>query len=376
MANNLDLGSIDGRAAGGVLTIDLDALQDNYRRLCAEAKPARTAAVVKADAYGIGMAGAAPALYDAGCRLFFVAQLIEAFQLKLFLPSDATIAVLNDIQPGMEAATADAGFVPVLNSISSVKAWGTLCRKRRQKLAAMLQIDSGMCRLGLDTKEIKQLVADPEIFRLADIQYILSHLACSDECASDMNPNQLAILKKLLKKLPAAQISLANSGAVYLGKDYGFNLVRPGIALYGVDPHGQSPSRLRPVIRLEARVIQTRRVPAGAKIGYGGTFVTKRPAHIATLAVGYADGWHRSLGNRGAAYFAGKRLPVIGRISMDSMMLDVTALRKAAPQRGDLVELIGPNQTLEDIARDADTIPYEILTSLGHRYERRYIRSE
>ncbi|RCL02257.1 MAG: alanine racemase [Candidatus Tokpelaia sp. JSC189] len=376
MNNNFDSDNIDSGAAGGLLIIDLDALQDNYRRLCAEAKPARTAAIVKADAYGIGAAQAAPALYKAGCRLFFVAQLIEALQLKPLLSPDATIAILNDIHPGMETTTADAGFIPVLNSLSSIEAWGDLCRKRREKLPAMLQIDTGMCRLGLDIKEIKQLVADPEIFNLADIYYILSHLACSDDSANNMNYTQLITLKKLLKKLPTAHVSFANSAAVYLGKDYRFDLVRPGIALYGIDPHGQTPSRLQPVVQLKARVIQTRSVPAGLKIGYGGTFLTKYPTQIATLAVGYADGWHRSLGNRGAAYFAGRRLPIIGRISMDSMMLDITTLGRKGPQRGDLVELIGPNQMLEDIARDADTIPYEILTSFGHRYERRYIQSE
>ncbi|RCL01045.1 MAG: alanine racemase [Candidatus Tokpelaia sp. JSC188] len=375
MDNNFDSLDINS-CAGGILTVDLDALRDNYCRLCVEAKPAKTAAVVKADAYGIGMAQAVPALYKAGCRLFFVAQLTEAFKLRPLLSSNVAIAILNDIQPGVEGITADAGFIPVLNSISSIEAWGTLCRKRRKKLPAMLQIDSGMCRLGLDTKEIKQLIADPKIFDLANICYILSHLACSDTCTNSMNYIQLATLKRVLKKLPATRVSFANSSAIYLGKDYRFDLVRPGIALYGIDPYGAMPSRFHPVIQLNARIIQVRSVPAGTKIGYDGTFLIKRPSRIATLAVGYADGWHRSLSNRGAAYFAAKRLPIVGRISMDSMMLDITDLGRQAPRRGDLVELIGPNQIVEDIARDADTIPYEILTSLSHRYKRYYIQSK
>jgi alanine racemase len=375
MGDNLDSDRIDGRAAGGVLTINLDALQHNYRLLRAGAKPAGTAAVVKADAYGIGAGQAAPALYEAGCRMFFVAQLIEAFRLRPYLPADAEIAVLNDIQPGMEATAAEAGFLPVLNSLSSVEAWEALCREKGRRLPAMLQLDSGMSRLGLDAAETRKLAANPEIFNRADIRYILSHLACSDERANSMNRKQLASFKKLLKKLPAAPVSLANSGGIYLEKAYRFDLVRPGIALYGVDPHGLSPSRLQPVIRLEARVIRTCHVPAGVRIGYGGTYTTMQPAQVATVAVGYADGWLRSLGNCGSAFFSGHRMPVIGRVSMDSMMLDVTALGKAAPRRGDLVELIGPNQPLEHVARDAGTIPYEILTSLGHRYDRHYIRS-
>jgi len=373
MNNNLDF---DSRAAGGILTIDLDAVQHNYKILSAEAKPAGTAAVIKADAYGIGAVQIAPALYKAGCRMFFVAQLIEAFQLRPCLPDDAEIAILNDIQPGMEAVTADAGFIPVLNSFSSIKTWSALCREKKQKLPAMLQLDSGMSRLGLDAEEAGQLAANPEIFDRADIRYILSHLAYSDEYANDINNKQLITLKKLLKKLPSLPVSFANSGGIYLGKDYRFDLVRPGIALYGVDPHGQKPSRLRPVIKLEARVIQTRHVGAGIEIGYGGTWLTTQPTHIATVAVGYADGWLRSLGNCGSAYFSDYRLPIIGRISMDSMTLDVTALGKTAPRRGDLIELIGPNQRVEDVARNAGTVPHEILTALGHRYDRRILKSQ
>lgn len=375
MAKNHNSGAIDGREAGGVLTIDLDALQHNYKVLRSQTKPAVTAAVVKADAYGIGAARAAPALYEAGCRIFFVAQLIEAFRLKPYLPGAARIAILNDIQPGMAPVTADAGFIPVLNSLPSVKSWIALCRKRKQKLPAMLQLDSGMSRLGLDAKETGQLIRMPEIFKHADICYILSHLACSDECDNAMNDAQLKCLEKLLAKLPAAPVSFANSGGIDLGADYRFNLVRPGIMLYGVNPQGRPSPQLRPVIRLEARVIQTRQVKTGAKIGYGGTYLAAQPTQVATIAVGYADGWLRSLGNCGSAYFCGQRLPVIGRISMDSMTLDVTALGKAAPRRGDLIELIGPHQPLEAVARDAGTIPYEILTSLGHRYDRHYIIS-
>jgi len=367
--------AIDGRAAGGVLTIDLTALQHNYKVLSTEARPAMTAAVVKADAYGIGVRQAAPALYQAGCRMFFVAQLIEAFELRPCLPDDAKIAVLNDIQPGMEAATAAAGFIPVLNSLPSAMAWLALCRQQQRKLPAMLQLDSGMSRLGLDAQEAAALIANPEIFAQADILYILSHLACSDDPASTMNPTQLATLKNWLAALADIPVSLASSGGLDLGADYRFDLVRPGIALYGVDPHAHIPARLRPVVGLAARVIQTRQVEAGARIGYGGTYTAQQPAHVVTVAVGYADGWHRALGNRGWGWFGGQRLPIIGRVSMDSMTLDATALGPAAPQRGDLIELIGPHQTLQDVARDAGTIAYEILTSLGHRYDRRYMTS-
>ncbi|RCL02406.1 MAG: alanine racemase [Candidatus Tokpelaia sp. JSC161] len=361
------------QAAGGILTINLFALQRNYKLLMSIAKPASIAAVVKADAYGIGARHAAYALYQAGCHIFFVAQLNEAMQLKSFLPNHAQIAILNDVQPGMETKTAAAGLIPVLNSLSSIKAWSALCQKKKRKFPAMLQLDTGMSRLGLNEKEVKKIAKNPEIFHYAKIAYLLSHLASDDICDSQRNIEQLASLEKLLAILPKSSVSFINSSGLALGPSYRFDLVRSGIALYGIKSQKDLPFCLQPVVKLEARVIQTRYVPAGTRVGYGGTYQTTQESKITTVSVGYADGWLRSLSNSGSAYFLGKRMPIIGRISMDSMTLDATALGALAPSRGDLVELIGMNQSLENVAHDAGTIPYEILTSLGKRYDLRYI---
>jgi len=363
---------------GGVLSVDLNALQHNYRLLVARANPAQVAGVVKADAYGIGAAPVARALFAAGCRCFFVAQFVEALRLRPFLPQAARIGVLNDFQPGLAAQLADAGVIPVLNCLESVNEWAALCRQRGQKLPAMLQIDSGMARLGLDAQELAQLTAQPDIFELADILYLISHLACADEKENSYNQIQLDYLRHILTKLPPRPVSFANSGGVFLRHDFAFDMVRAGIALYGVDPHGKGANDkgangLRPVISLQAYVIQTRRIKALDYVGYGCSYQAKDFMPVATIAVGYGDGWPRALSNIGAAFWRGVRLPIIGHVSMDSITLDISALPEDALKRGDMVELIGSHQTLSSVARDAGTIPYEILTNLGQRYERHYI---
>lgn len=368
-----DMEDLLGLSAGGVLTVDLNALVHNYRILVRQAYPAKVSAVVKANAYGVGVDIIAPPLYRAGARMFFVAQANEAIELQSILPTDVTIAVLNDIQPGFAAIAAERGILPVLNSLDSIYEWQALCQKVKKKLPALLQLDTGMSRLGLDELEFEILADNPEIFDYADIKFIISHLACADERDTQPSFDQLNRMKTMLARLPKTPVALANSAGVFLGPDFRFQLVRPGLGLYGIDPMGETGKFLRPVVSLEACVIQQRLVKEGVRVGYGGTFITKRPSRLATIAVGYADGWHRCLGDKGAAYFSGVRLPIVGRISMDSMTIDVTDLSENLLKRGDYVELIGKHQSIDEVARDAGTIPYEILTSLGRRYERRYI---
>ncbi len=357
-------------AASGVLTTDLAALQHNYHTIAARVAPARASAVVKADAYGLGADKAAPAFHAAGCRDFFVAHLGEAIALKPSLPADATLYVLNGLQPGAEAAAARENIVPVLNSLEQVENWRSLAKSLGRTLPALLQIDTGMSRLGLPAKELDRLVADPSLLDGIDVRYIMSHLACGDEPENPANAAQLTAMKAALGRLPKAPVAFANSGGSFLGHGYHFNLARPGVALYGVGPAGGG---IRPVLTLSARVIQVREIEAGVAVGYGGAYVAKGPMRIATIAVGYADGWLRALSNRGSAFFGDMRLPVVGRVSMDSITLDASALPEGTLKLGSLVELIGPHQTLEDVARDCDTIPYEILTALGHRYARIYV---
>ncbi|PQA75011.1 alanine racemase [Brucella oryzae] len=358
-------------AAGGVLTIDLSALRHNYSAIARHIAPTRAAAVVKADAYGLGAGRVAPAFYDAGCRDFFVAHLGEAIALKPFLQPDATLYVLNGLQPGTEEACAREGILPVLNSLEQIENWAALAARQGKKLPALLQLDTGMSRLGLPPKEFERLLENPKLLDNIDIKFVISHLASGDEPENAANARQLANMTALLARLPKLPVAFANSGGVFLDKTYHFDLARPGIALYGVGPE----SEIVPVLTLSARVIQVRDVDKGAAIGYGGTYVAEGPMRVATIAVGYADGWFRSLSNKGAAFFGDTRLPIIGRVSMDSITLDVSALPEGALKLGSLVELIGPHQRLEDVARDCDTIPYEILTALGNRYARVYVES-
>ena len=368
-----------GEAAGGVLTIDCGALTDNYRLLRAQVAPARAAAVVKANAYGLGAPDMVPELIAAGCRDFFVAHLGEALELLPTLrdahgtPDEAEprLYVLNGLMPGSEGTCAAAGIIPVINSLNQLARWAGTAAARGEKLPAVLQFDSGMSRLGMAPEDadaiIRQGLADT-----LDIRAIMSHLASADEPDNPQNDDQLRVLRSIAAAFPDALVSFANSGGAFLGADFHGALARPGIALYGGAPTATGKNPMRPVVRLDVRVIQTRTVPAGARIGYGGAFVAPSAMRLATLAAGYADGLPRCLGNRGAAWFEGVRLPMVGRVSMDSLIVDATALPEGALVEGALVELIGPHQSLDELATAAGTISYELLTQLGRRYHRRY----
>ncbi len=353
---------------GGVLTIDLAALRANWLAIAAHVAPARTAAVVKADAYGLGAARVAPMLAAAGCRNFFVAHLGEALALKPLLPPDARLYVLNGLQPGMEATCAQAAVIPVLNSLAQARNWAA----HALTSPAALQIDSGMSRLGLPDDELAQLMRERLPLHLV---LLMTHLACADVPGDAANAAQLACFEALAARLPPLPRSLANSAGCFLPRAFHGDLVRPGIALYGVRIPPGLPSPIRPVVALDACVVQVRTIPAHRGVGYGLAFRPDAEARIATIAVGYGDGWPRRIGPRGAAWHGGTRLPIAGRVSMDSITLDVTALPAGTLALGDTVELIGQHQSLEQVAADAGTIPYEILTSLGHRYARRWIEA-
>lgn len=353
--------------AGGWLTIDLAAVVANYRAVQAAAAPSRVAAVVKADAYGLGAAPVAAALARAGCHDFFVADLAEALGLRAGLGGDPDIYVLNGLFPGSEAAAQAAAIIPVLNSREQVRRWADLAKATAARLPAVVQVDTGMSRLGMDAEDVAWLAGAAALADL-DVRYLMSHLACADADDGAVSALQRAEFERLAAMLPPWPRTLANSAAALTDPQAHGDLVRAGIALYGA----VSGEGLRPVVTLSGRVLQTRTLRRGAGVGYGMTYRAKGAERIATIAVGYADGWPRALGNRGAAWFGGVRLPIIGQVSMDSMMIDVSALPSDALGLGDAVELIGPHQTLADVADLAGTIPYEILTRLGHRYARSY----
>jgi alanine racemase len=360
-------------ALSGVLSIDLGALKANYRLLTEQLFPATCGAVVKADAYGLGADRVGPALAEAGCLDFFVAHLVEARNLKRHLPSEARIVVLNGLLPGGEACAASNGFIPVINSLAQLSNWSMAAERHGSPLPAVLQFDTGMSRLGLSGAETAALCGDPDLLRNIDVQFIMSHLASADESLNTQNADQLSRMGAIAERFPTARVCLANSGGISLGRDFHSAMARPGLALYGGVANDRLDSPPKPVVSLSIRVIQTRTVPEGTLIGYGGSYRAGSQMRLATLAAGYADGLPRSLSSRGAAYAYGHRLPIVGRVSMDSMTVDISSLPEDALGLGSLVELIGSQQTLEDIARDAGTISYEILTGLGERYHRQYV---
>lgn len=365
---------LSGEAQGypGYLTIDLSALRRNYERLVAMAAPARVSAVVKADAYGLGAVRVAETLVDAGCRHFFVAHMGEASSLRPHLPDDAQLFVLNGLLPGAEAACAAAHVTPVLNSFAQLRRWRAQARIEGKRLPAILQFDTGMSRLGFAPGDRPALHAEIKASPEIEVLYVMSHLAAADEPEDAENAAQLADMQAVVREFAPLPFSLANSGGVLLGSAYHGALVRPGIALYGGAPQAHAPNPMEPVASLFIAVLQTRTVPAGTRIGYSGTHVAAAETRLATLAAGYADGLPRSLSGRGAVYYQGRRLPILGRLSMDSMTVDISSLPEGKLDLGSLVEVIGPHQTLEMLAGDAGTIAYEILTSLGNRYRRDY----
>jgi alanine racemase len=356
--------------AGAVLEIDLAAIVANWQRLAAELKPGtQCAAVVKADAYGLGVARVAPRLAAAGCTLFFVATIDEGLALRRLLPS-VEIAVFDGLLAGTAREFRDARLIPVLNDLDQIALWRK--SEATRGLPAMIHIDTGMSRLGLSPPELRRLAEEADLLAGLTLRAIISHLACADEAAHPMNAQQLTLFRLTLADLPRAPASLAASSGIFLGTDYHFDLVRPGAALYGINPTPPQPNRMAQVIRLKGRIVQVRDVDSGITVGYGAAHRMERAGRIATVAVGYADGWLRSASHRGTAGIAGARVPIIGRISMDLITLDVTGIDPALARPGAFVDLIDERHGVDEIAATAGTIGYEILTSLGARYHRIY----
>ncbi|PWJ91728.1 alanine racemase [Mesorhizobium loti] len=358
-------------AAGAVLTIDLGAIRENYRRLKARLGNVRCAGVLKADGYGVGASQVAAALLGEGCDIFFVALLGEGVALRRSIGPGPAIFVLNGIPPGAEQDAVAADLCAVINSVGQLAAWRAAGRRAGRKLPAAIQVDSGMSRLGMAPRDVERVATDPHAFDGIDIRFVMSHLACADEPEHPANERQRLAFEGLRKMLPAAPASLANSSGIFLGARFHYDLARPGAALYGINPTPARSNPMLPVVRLEAKVVQTRMLEAGVGVGYGHTFHTVAPLTAATISLGYADGWHRRAAS--AAWFEGARLPFLGRVSMDSIILDISALPSGKLREGDLVELLGPSQSVDDAAGHAGTIGYEILTSLGPRFHRRYV---
>jgi alanine racemase len=372
-------GGIPEQAAGGVLHIDLDALAANWRTLRDHAGGAETAAVVKANAYGIGIERAVPSLARAGCRTFFVAHLSEAIRARAVAP-EATIYVLNGLFSGTGPTYAQFDLRPVLGSFEEIEEWAGFCRAHSQKLKAAIHVDTGMNRLGLTVPQGLTLKDRAEL-KDFETALLMSHFVSAEENDNPLNRQQIEAFEAIRSSLPNIPASLPNSSGIFLRDKPGYDLARPGYALYGGNPTPSLDNPMRPVVGLEGRIVQLRWVEAEHTVGYNGRWLALTKRRIATLSVGYADGYPRASSARGKsgeellagmALVAGQTCPFAGNVSMDLITVDVTDVPESRVKRGDTVVLIGGELTIDEVGRRAGTIGYEILTNLGARYARAY----
>ncbi|MCX5614171.1 alanine racemase [Bombella saccharophila] len=346
------------------LMVDLGAVRHNHASLAAFASGAECAAVVKADAYGLGMKQISAALVGK-VNTFFVAHPEEGITLRKLYP-DKTIFVLHGFLPGYAEVMSYYNLYPVLNSVSQVHNWQSFCHDKGYNYPAAIQFDTGMSRFGISESELH----NEYVQRLKPV-LVMSHLACADQPNHPANAAQRACFLRMSAAFPGVPRSLSASAGILLGKEYHFEMVRPGVSLYGLTEQ-QTHMSLRPAVGLEAQILQIREIPAGAAIGYGLTYCAERPTRVATVGIGYADGVFRSFAQKGFLWKGNVPLPVIGRISMDSLSVDITVLSPDSVLEGDWLTLIGPEQDLARMAEQAGTISYEILTSLGYRFDRFY----
>jgi alanine racemase len=369
------LATADPTEAGGVLTIDLAAVESNWKRLAGLTVPVECAAVVKADGYGCGLEPVTRTLHRAGCRTFFVADVAEGRRARTVAP-DATIYVLNGVMPGSAQAFAADHLRPVINSTTELAEWDAFVATKNWRGGAALHVDTGMNRLGITVEEAAaiapRLQSENHGFTL-----VMSHLACAESPDHPMNARQLRLFRDIRMVYRGVASSLANSSGIFLGERAYCDLVRPGVALYGVNPTPGKANPMRRVVELKGRIIQVRTIDKGETVGYGAAFTAGRASRIAIIAVGYADGFLRSAGTaRGKpaaeVIVAGKRCPLAGRVSMDVLAVDVTDVAEGAVRRGDFATLIGERVSVDDLAAGMGTIGYEVLTDLGRRYHRLY----
>jgi alanine racemase len=359
----------------GILTIDLDAIVANWRKLEKTGVPAECGAAVKADAYGCGIDPVVRALAKAGCKTFFVATIDEARAARAAAP-EAAIYLLNGFPPNSGDALAAINAQPVIGDLNELAEWDMFCRRTGWKGGAAIHVDTGMNRLGLSLADAQGLI--PRISSGDHgITLVMSHLACAEKLYHPLNARQYASFREVSLLFSGIPASLANSSGIFLGASYQFDLVRPGAALYGVNPTREADNPMQPVVDLKARIIQTRNVERGDSVGYGATWIARRPTKLAIISAGYADGYFRAAGSsdgtRGAEIIiAGQRCQVAGRISMDLLAVDITDLPHNVARRGHLATLIGDGITIDELAHHFGTIGYEVLTSLGRRYTRSY----
>jgi alanine racemase len=359
------------------MIVDLQAIQHNYRLTQQHLKDGcEIAAVVKADSYGLGMVQTAQALYAQGCRVFCVAFIEEGLRLRQALPyQDAKIIIFCGVLARTEGLFAEANLIPVIVDREQVKRWSDFARLKSQALPAVLHVDTGMTRNGLSFQEIMRISQNPSSMSSLKIEMIISHLASSDNLEVPQNEEQRQTFERCLKMLPKAAACLANSNGISLGEAYHYDYVRPGLGLYGYANPYPDAHQLQPSLAVYARIVQVQDVHPGQTVGYNATYHCTTPKRLATLGIGYADGIMRELSNKGHVYIGGFAAPIIGRISMDFTMVDVTDVPESLSHIDAWASLYPTAQNLREMAYLAGTNPYELLTSLGKRSHRIYLQA-
>jgi alanine racemase len=355
------------------LQINQHIIKENYKALC-NISSAEVGAALKANAYGLGVQHIAPILKHAGCKHFFASSCDEGIELRKILGSKANIYILLGVFKSELEAFLEYGLIPVLNHLSQIEIWQGYAAKLNRKMPCVLHIDTGMHRLGMPLYEVESLDVNTDMYKL-DILYIISHLASAEDIKNPSNLEQLSKFTQYTTKFSGIKRSLANSSGIFLGADYQFDLVRPGAAIYGINPTPfLEQSKIKNPVKLVAPIIQVHHLPPGSSIGYNGIYTNKdtKSCPIATIAIGYADGFARVFSNKGEVYINGFKAPVIGRVSMDLITIDVSNVPVKEVYLGASVEVIGDNCTPDKLAKLSGTNSYEILTMLGDRYEKIY----
>lgn len=364
--------------AGAVLTIDLAALVENWRILKRKLNAScDCGAVVKADAYGLGAANVATALAGAGCKTFYVAHVEEGLSLRKVLGQGPRIIVMHGPTPNSEGDIARHSLIPVLSTPDQILRWRTFASQADVLQETVIQVDTGMNRLGLSASEFTDHITNPDGFQGLTPLALMSHLACAGTPDHVMNREQqerfASSLSTFRTKFPDAKGSLCNSSGIFLGTPWHYDFARPGAALYGLNPQPDGRNPMLPVVRLQAKILQVHRVDSTQTVGYGATFRAADGSKLATVSVGYADGFLRSLSNKGQAVLDGITVPVAGIVSMDLLTFDISNVPDSSAVPGTMIDILFKDHTADDLANEGGTIGYEMLTSLGNRYARRYL---
>ncbi len=364
--------------SSGVLSVDLSAIQDNWRAVRSRCElEVDVAAVIKANAYGLGAREVGLALYEAGCREFFFANIAEAIEFRSYDLSGVLIYVLGGVRVGDEQLFTDSGIVPIIFSYESALRWAAIRERESKPLPCVIKINTGMTRLGLSANELEALCANPDFFKKLNPVMVMSHLACADEPLHPLNHEQLKVFRECISKareiIPKLRFSLANSSGVFLGRDWHFDLLRPGAALYGINPVPGEPNPLRQVLHLSLPILQVRRLSSASSVGYGASVKLPPNSRLAVVAGGYADGLHRTLGIQPEGMLCGQRIQSVGRVSMDLTVFDITSVDLSDEEvMKHSIDVINDELTLDYLTKKNNALGYEILTSLGYRYKRIY----